>query len=115
MPLKAQVGSHLSVAIPKAPAAVFVAAGPRQQSPHPQQDQFLHDVPRVGGDGGQCVDHGVCFSDEPTISIYGEFGVRLEDCFYMTESGPRLFTKQSQSIDPSMPMSAAVSQSPMSA
>jgi Xaa-Pro dipeptidase len=42
---------------------------------------------------------GMCFSDEPTIVIYGEFGVRLEDCLYISESGPVLFTKQSPSID----------------
>ncbi len=42
---------------------------------------------------------GMCFSDEPTIAIYGEFGVRLEDCLYITESGPRMFTKQSPAID----------------
>jgi Xaa-Pro dipeptidase len=42
---------------------------------------------------------GMCFSDEPTIAIYGEFGIRLEDCFYMTESGPRFFTPQSAAID----------------
>jgi Xaa-Pro dipeptidase len=42
---------------------------------------------------------GMCFSDEPTIAIDGEFGVRLEDCFYITEDGPRLFSKQSPAID----------------
>src|SRR6266571_8645043 len=42
---------------------------------------------------------GMCFSDEPMIAIYGEFGVRLEDCFYMTENGPRTFSKQSPAID----------------
>jgi len=42
---------------------------------------------------------GMCFSDEPTIVIYGEFGVRLEDILHITETGPRLFTKQSPSID----------------
>ena len=42
---------------------------------------------------------GMCFSDEPTIAIYGEFGVRLEDCLYITENGPRMFTKQSPAID----------------
>jgi Xaa-Pro dipeptidase len=42
---------------------------------------------------------GMCFSDEPTISIYGEFGVRLEDCMHITESGARMFTKQSPAID----------------
>jgi Xaa-Pro dipeptidase len=42
---------------------------------------------------------GMCFSDEPTIVIYGEFGIRLEDCLYITPDGPRFFTKQSASID----------------
>jgi Xaa-Pro dipeptidase len=42
---------------------------------------------------------GMCFSDEPTIAIYGEFGVRLEDCLYITEQGPRFFSKQSAAID----------------
>jgi Xaa-Pro dipeptidase len=42
---------------------------------------------------------GMCFSDEPTIVIYGEFGIRLEDCLHVTESGPRFFSKQSESIE----------------
>lgn len=42
---------------------------------------------------------GMCFSDEPTIVIYGEFGIRLEDCLYITENGPKFFTDQSPSID----------------
>jgi Xaa-Pro dipeptidase len=42
---------------------------------------------------------GMCFSDEPMIAIYGEFGIRLEDCLYITEEGPRFFSKQSEAID----------------
>jgi Xaa-Pro dipeptidase len=42
---------------------------------------------------------GMCFSDEPMIAIYGEFGIRLEDCLYITEEGPKFFTKQSEAID----------------
>jgi Xaa-Pro dipeptidase len=42
---------------------------------------------------------GMCFSDEPTIAIYGEFGVRLEDCMYITENGARMFSKQSPAVD----------------
>lgn len=42
---------------------------------------------------------GMCFSDEPTIAIPGEFGIRLEDCFYVTEDGAKMFTRQSPSID----------------
>jgi Xaa-Pro dipeptidase len=42
---------------------------------------------------------GMCFSDEPGIYIPGEFGVRLEDCWYMTADGPRTFTPLAKSID----------------
>jgi Xaa-Pro dipeptidase len=45
------------------------------------------------------IEPGMVFSNEPTIAIYGEFGVRLEDCMYVTESGARMFTKQSPAID----------------
>ena len=41
---------------------------------------------------------GMCFSVEPTISIPGEFGVRLEDCAYMTADGPKWFSQPSPSI-----------------
>jgi Xaa-Pro dipeptidase len=46
----------------------------------------------------QLIEPGMCFSIEPTISIIGEFGIRLEDCAYMTENGPKWFTKPSKSI-----------------
>ena len=42
---------------------------------------------------------GMCFSDEPTICIPGEFGIRLEDDVYITESGATFFSKQSIAID----------------
>jgi Xaa-Pro dipeptidase len=42
---------------------------------------------------------GMCFSDEPGIYIPGEFGVRMEDCWHMTEQGPKLFTALAKSID----------------
>jgi len=42
---------------------------------------------------------GMCFSIEPNISIYGEFGVRLEDCAYMTPEGAKWFSQPSTSID----------------
>ena len=42
---------------------------------------------------------GMCFSDEPMIAIYGEFGIRLEDCLYITESGPKFFSQPSPAID----------------
>ena len=42
---------------------------------------------------------GMCFSDEPTIVSYGEFGIRLEDCLHITETGPKFFTPQRPSIE----------------
>lgn len=42
---------------------------------------------------------GMCFSNEPMICVPGEFGVRHEDHFYMTASGPRWFTEPAYSVD----------------
>ena len=42
---------------------------------------------------------GMCFSDEPGLYIPGKFGVRLEDCWHMTTSGPKFFTQPPPSID----------------
>lgn len=42
---------------------------------------------------------GMCFSDEPGLYIPGKFGVRLEDCWHMTESGPKFFTTPPPGID----------------
>ncbi|MBT7719778.1 MAG: aminopeptidase P family protein [Halieaceae bacterium] len=42
---------------------------------------------------------GMCFSNEPMICIPGEFGIRHEDHFYMTESGPEWFTEPAYSVD----------------
>jgi len=41
---------------------------------------------------------GMCFSNEPGIYIPGEFGVRLEDCIYITDKGPRWFTVPPDSL-----------------
>jgi len=42
---------------------------------------------------------GMCFTNEPMLVVPGEFGVRLEDDFYITEDGPRYFTTPSPSIE----------------
>ncbi|WP_432770935.1 MAG: aminopeptidase P family protein [Sphingopyxis sp.] len=42
---------------------------------------------------------GMCFSNEPGIYVPGEFGIRLEDCFHMTDSGPQWFSEPPPSID----------------
>lgn len=46
----------------------------------------------------QVLQAGMCFSIEPTIAIPGEFGVRFEDCVYMTEEGPKWFSRTTKSI-----------------
>ena len=46
----------------------------------------------------QRLEPGMCFSIEPMIAIPGEFGIRLEDCVYMTKDGPKWFSKTSKSI-----------------
>ncbi len=45
---------------------------------------------------------GMCFSNEPGIYLPGQFGVRSEDCVYMTEDGPKLFSGLSPSIEDPM-------------
>jgi Xaa-Pro dipeptidase len=42
---------------------------------------------------------GMCFSNEPGIYIFDEFGVRLEDCIYLTDDGPAWFTVPPDSLD----------------
>ncbi|MBU3079165.1 M24 family metallopeptidase [Sphingomonas quercus] len=42
---------------------------------------------------------GMCFSNEPGLYLPGKFGVRLEDCFYMTDAGPKWFSEPPRSIE----------------
>lgn len=42
---------------------------------------------------------GMCFSNEPGLYLPGRFGIRLEDCFHMTETGPQWFSTPPRSID----------------
>lgn len=42
---------------------------------------------------------GMCFSNEPGLYLPGKFGIRLEDCFHMTEAGPVWFSQPPRSID----------------
>jgi Xaa-Pro dipeptidase len=42
---------------------------------------------------------GMCFSDEPGIYLPGEFGIRLEDDWHLTEAGGVMFTPQSPSLE----------------
>ncbi len=58
----------------------------------------VHEPPNLMRSDATLLQAGMCFSDEPGIYIPGEFGVRMEDCWYMTEAGPKLFTPLAASI-----------------
>lgn len=59
----------------------------------------IHEWPYLVANDTTPLAPGMCFSNEPMLCVPGEFGVRLEDHFYMTESGPEWFTEPSFSID----------------
>ncbi len=42
---------------------------------------------------------GMCFSNEPGLYLPGKFGIRIEDCFHMTDAGPVWFSTPQASID----------------
>lgn len=59
----------------------------------------IHEGPYLVGGDDTPLAEGMCFSNEPMICVPGEFGIRLEDHFYMTAAGPRWFTQPSHSVD----------------
>lgn len=59
----------------------------------------IHEWPYLVKDSDTPLAAGMCFSNEPMLCLPGEFGVRLEDHFYVTEQGPAWFTTPSPSID----------------
>ncbi len=59
----------------------------------------IHEAPYLVGGDETPLETGMCFSNEPMICVPGEFGIRLEDHFYMTANGPRWFTQPSKSIE----------------
>ena len=59
----------------------------------------IHEWPYLVGGNKTPLATGMCFSNEPMLVIPDEFGIRLEDHFYMTDNGPRWFTEPSYSID----------------
>jgi Xaa-Pro dipeptidase len=58
-----------------------------------------HESPYLVLSDATPLEAGMCFSDEPGLYIPGEFGIRLEDCWHMTDTGPTLFTPLATSID----------------
>ncbi|MDP9199782.1 MAG: Xaa-Pro peptidase family protein, partial [Pseudomonadota bacterium] len=59
----------------------------------------VHEPPNLMRADRTPLEAGMCFSDEPGIYIPGEFGIRMEDCWYLTERGPQLFTPLAKSIE----------------
>lgn len=103
----------LDVAAPGVEAQTVDAAARRvieEAGYGPEYDFFTHRVGHgIGMDGHEwpylvkgntmALEPGMTFSNEPGVYIPGEFGVRLEDCMYITEDGASLFTPPSPSID----------------
>ncbi|WP_421837341.1 M24 family metallopeptidase [Novosphingobium sp.] len=58
-----------------------------------------HESPYLVGNDSTPLAPGMCFSNEPGLYIPGEFGMRLEDCWVMTEQGPKSFTPLARSLD----------------
>jgi Xaa-Pro dipeptidase len=58
-----------------------------------------HESPYLVRNDTTALQPGMCFSDEPGLYIPGEFGIRLEDCWHMTDAGPKLFTPLARSLE----------------
>jgi len=59
----------------------------------------IHEWPYLVEGDTTALATGMCFSNEPMLVLPGEFGVRLEDHFYMTEQGPRWFTEPAVDVE----------------
>ena len=68
----------------------------------------IHEWPYLVGNDATPLAEGMCFSNEPMICVMGEFGIRLEDHFYMTAIGPKWFTTPSHSIDDPFGLAASI-------
>ncbi|MGI2259270.1 M24 family metallopeptidase [Shewanella sp. GXUN23E] len=59
----------------------------------------IHEGPYLVRSEQTLLDVGMCFSNEPMLCLPGEFGIRLEDHFYMSANGPVWFTEPAHSVD----------------
>lgn len=102
----AQIGNACSAPDAAARAVITAAGfGPDYQVPGlPHRTGHgvgldLHEHPYIVKGNDLPMEPGMCFSIEPMICSYGEFGVRLEDHAYISADGPCWFTEPSQSMD----------------
>lgn len=59
----------------------------------------IHESPYIVRNDKTVLTSGMTFSNEPMICVPNKFGIRLEDHIYMTEEGPKWFTKPMYSIE----------------
>jgi Xaa-Pro dipeptidase len=59
----------------------------------------IHEWPYIVRNDTTVLQPGMTFSNEPMICVPGKFGIRHEDHIYITEKGPKWFTKPMHSID----------------
>lgn len=55
-----------------------------------------HETPYLREDYASPLRINNTFSNEPGVYIEGDVGVRLEDCFYVSEDGPVMFTERAK-------------------
>ena len=59
----------------------------------------IHEGPNLVRGEKTPLEVGMVFSSEPMIVVPDAFGVRLEDHFFMSDTGPNWFTEPSPSLD----------------
>ena len=59
----------------------------------------IHEWPYLVRGNNLPLAKGMTFSNEPMICIPGEFGVRLEDHFFVTDTGAEWFTEPAMAVD----------------
>jgi len=59
----------------------------------------IHEAPYLVRGDTTPLARGMCFSNEPMIVIPNQFGIRLEDHFFVTDCGAEWFTDRSLAID----------------
>lgn len=59
----------------------------------------IHESPNLVRGDQTVLQEGMCFSNEPMIVIPGQYGIRLEDHFYIAKAGPAWFTEPAKSAD----------------